>query len=484
MNTNIASVSSSTEADEDRLRFLEEENRELRSKLDSVAHSLSLYGLDVAEIAGAIDGISSKSVESVKTFEHLISKLGNVESSASSINSSISVARRVSEQMKNDLQKSQVDVTDAVSSINTLIKNVNSFEASTQEVNEATESVRTVIGMIEAIARQTNLLALNATIEAARAGEAGKGFGVVANEVKQLAKSITDATQEIYSTMTRINAGLDELNERSREGVAQAQNVGEKATSFTSMLETVGSAVNEIDASTRDVADQSSQVEDTCTEFSETFNHISSDTEAASGSLIDFSKTLSKLAASTDDLVLDVSHSVDTIESRFIHIVQDRAKEISALFEKAVESGEISKAALFDRDYQPIAGSDPQQLMTKYIDFTDRVLTPIQEAIISEDTEHIVFSACVDVNGFLPTHNKKFSKPQGSDPVWNAGNCRNRRIFDDPAGLKAAKNEKSILLQTYRRDMGGGNYVMMKELDAPITVNGQRWGTLRFAFKP
>lgn len=481
MNTSHASVTESSEAD--RLRFLEEENKELRAKLDNIAHSLSLYGIDMAEMAGSIDGIASTSVESVKTFEILIGKLGNVESSAGSISSSIGIARTVSEQMKNDLQKSQVDVTAAVSSINTLIKNVNSFEASTQEVNEATENVRTVIGMIEAIARQTNLLALNATIEAARAGEAGKGFGVVANEVKQLAKSITDATQEIYSTMTRINAGLDELNERSREGVSQAQNVGERASSFTSMLETVGNAVNEIDTSTRDVAEHSNRVEHTCTEFSETFNHISSDTEVSSTSLVAFSKTLSKLAESTDDLVLDVSHSVETVESKFIHMVQDRAGEISSLFEQAIKDGEITKDALFDRDYKPIAGSDPQQLMTRYIEFTDRVLPPIQEAIIGED-EHIVFSACVDVNGFLPTHNKKFSQPQGNDPVWNAANCRNRRIFDDPAGLKAAKNEKPILLQTYRRDMGGGNFVMMKELDAPVTVNGQRWGSLRFAFKP
>ncbi len=483
MSTSPASLTGSADDAGDRLRFLEEENRELRSKLDSIAHNLSLYGIDMAEMAGSIDGIASTSVKDVKTFEELIGKLGDVESSSHTINSSIGVARSVSEKMKIDLKQSHVDVTDAVSSINTLIENVNSFEASTQEVNEATESVRTVIGMIETIARQTNLLALNATIEAARAGDAGRGFGIVANEVKQLAKSITDATQEIYSTMTRINAGLDELNERSREGVSQAQNVGERANSFTSMLETVSSAVNDIDSSTLNVAEHSGRVEQRCTEFSETFDHISKDIEAGSSSLVEFSGRLSGLAESTDNMVLDVSQAVDTVESKYIEIVQSRAREISELFEEAVRNGDISSDDLFDKDYKPIDGTDPQQLRTQYIDFTDKVLTPIQEAIIEGD-EHIVFSACVDVNGFLPTHNVKFSKPQGDDPVWNAANCRNRRIFDDPAGLKAAQNEKDILLQTYRRDMGGGNFVMMKELDAPIMVNGKRWGSLRFAFKP
>ncbi len=143
---------------------------------------------------------------------------------------------------------------------------------------------------------------------------------------------------------------------------------------------------------------------------------------------------------------------------------------------------EISLDALFDRDYQPIPGTNPQQQMTRYVEFTDKVLTPIQEAILETD-EHIVYSAAVDENDFLPTHNKKFAKPQGDDPDWNMANCRNRRIFNDRAGMRAAKNNKPVLLQTYRRDMGGGNFVVMKEVDAPIMVKDRRWGTLRLAYK-
>jgi methyl-accepting chemotaxis protein len=120
--------------------------------------------------------------------------------------------------------------------------------------------------------------------------------------------------------------------------------------------------------------------------------------------------------------------------------------------------------------------------MAKFTELTDRLLTPVQEAILEQDS-CVVYCAAVDDKGYLPTHNLKFSKPQSSDPVWNVAHCRNRRIFNDRAGLRAARNEKPVLMQTYRRDMGGGAFVVMKEVDVPIAVRGRRWGTLRLAYR-
>lgn len=87
-------------------------------------------------------------------------------------------------------------------------------------------------------------------------------------------------------------------------------------------------------------------------------------------------------------------------------------------------------------------------------------------------------------NGSLPTPDLVRSKPQSGDPVWNAANCRNHRIFGDRTGLSAGRNVKPFPLQTYRRDMGGGNFVLMKDVSAPLTVKGGRWGGFRVGFKP
>jgi methyl-accepting chemotaxis protein len=185
----------------------------------------------------------------------------------------------------------------------------------------------------------------------------------------------------------------------------------------------------------------------------------------------------------SEDFILFIAESgIETPDTPIIDLCRTSAQRIGRMFEQALARGEISMADLFDENYRPVAGTNPQQHMTRFVTLTDRLLPDLQEPILTFDPR-VAFCAALDRNGYLPTHNLIYSKPQGDDPVWNSANCRNRRIFNDRTGLSAGRSTRSFLLQTYRRDMGGGNFVLMKDASAPITVKGRHWGGFRIGFR-
>ena len=157
--------------------------------------------------------------------------------------------------------------------------------------------------------------------------------------------------------------------------------------------------------------------------------------------------------------------------------------QLRQMFEQAVSSGAVSIDALFDSDYVEISGTNPLQHRTRILDWADRALPPFQEAFLAKDPR-MVFCAAIDRNGYLPVHNKIYSHPQrAGDVAWNTAHSRNRRIFNDAAGLAAGRNQRTYLIQSYARDMGNGVTVMMREIDVPIRVQGRHWGGFRTAYK-
>jgi methyl-accepting chemotaxis protein len=120
--------------------------------------------------------------------------------------------------------------------------------------------------------------------------------------------------------------------------------------------------------------------------------------------------------------------------------------------------------------------------MSKFTLWVERDLTDIQEAVLKMDPR-LKFCAVVDRNGYLAMNNKYCSLPQRKgDPAWNVTNARNRRMFNDAAGLAAARNTRTYFVQSYPRDMGNGVRIRMREIDVPIRVGGKHWGNFRTAY--
>jgi methyl-accepting chemotaxis protein len=189
------------------------------------------------------------------------------------------------------------------------------------------------------------------------------------------------------------------------------------------------------------------------------------------------------LGAEMQERVGQLLTAVEAQYRPLITVAQNAARQVEFVLEQAVADGRLTRDQLFDTDYKPVPGTNPQQYETRYLKVFEDLLPAIQEPLLVSD-DSMVFCLAIDRNGYIPVHNRKASQPQRpGDLAWNTAHCRNKRIFDDRAGITAGRSTRPFVVQSYARDMGGGTVVMMREVDAPIRLFGRHWGGFRTAYR-
>ncbi len=457
--------------------------RDAHDFVAGLATRMGSLGVEVADIAGHVDTVNRALGDQAQQVERLKAAIGEMSAANQRIAAAGAETHAQTRGATETIAQSHQAADSAAAGVDGLVQSILQMTERLNRLDDALSRVGKVAGGIEAIARQTNLLALNATIEAARAGEAGRGFAVVAGEVKTLANETRTATLQIGDTAKLLTSEIECLRQDLTETSATADRVRDGTKTIARSIDQVRGAFAVVDRAAQSVADQVTANARICGEVGEKLGSLVQGVKKSATDLSTADQRVSGLLSLSEELIEHIAAcGIETDDTRFIAAVTDAAREIAQLFELQIARGAISEADLFDEDYKPVPGSNPPQVITRFVQFTDRVLPPVQERMLGFDPR-VAFCAAVDRNGYLPTHNTKFSQPQGADPVWNAANCRNRRIFNDRTGLAAGRNTKPFLLQTYRRDMGG-SYVMMKDLSVPIRVGGRHWGGLRMGYKP
>lgn len=434
--------------------------------------------VDAAKVASSVKATAGKTAEQLETSSVVSAASLEANSAIAEVSES---AQYVSDKTATNLsmaQKSYRELVDATEKTLQINQSVESFSATVEDLSKNSAFILQAVSIINDIAEQTNLLSLNATIEAARAAEHGKGFAVVAEEVRDLAKRIKPATQEITANINSMVTIVEKTQQETKEisKFAQETNttVGEASENFNLMMqdfEEANEQLMKIAAAIEELSTNNTEVTDKVAGINSLSEEIAKDMHSSENSVDTLSSVTEKM--------LEIVARYNTGEGTF-DTIMSWAQQTRDLFEKELQAIRKSGVNLFDNQYREIPNTDPKKFETS---FTAAVQQKMQKHFETAKSQMkgVIYCLAIDKNGYLPAHHTAFSQPMTPDPQKNLLNSRHQRIYqNNKTEKRRCSHTEPLLLQTYMRDTGE----VLNDLSLPIYIDGRHWGGLIIGFDP
>lgn len=178
----------------------------------------------VNQLAAALEQQSASVLETTATMETLTTTFRKISGNTETV-------ADMSEQTRVVAQKGVTFAREMIQKMRDIQETNTQFQQKILSLGERSGKIGDVIEIINDIADRTKLIAFNAALEAVGASDiTGKRFNVVAIEIRRLADSIIESTEEISHNILEIQRGIRELvlssdltTQRITEGTQQTK---------------------------------------------------------------------------------------------------------------------------------------------------------------------------------------------------------------------------------------------------------------------
>ncbi|MBA5607778.1 chemotaxis protein [Duganella sp. FT3S] len=440
-------------------------------------HNIGM-SVEAAHIGKQIKSASEHSQRQQDLTSHIYTLTAQSSAEVQQVQSSINHIAGYATELANGMATTRADVAAANDKAREAADVMQTFHANIGKLLEGTSSTLGLMDQISGISQQTNLLSINASIEAARAGEMGRGFAVVAAEVRTLAAR----TRALADSVTRQVQAIQQHSQHTSDVAAAitdniSQTCGVMGSTTRQLDEFAGSSARvsrEIDA-IRGIVDTVSTNNDTITENVGQMRKLSQEMAGAMDTCLAMSRKLT--AAAQDGMSELGKHTLG--EEAFDHLIA-RLEQCHRACERGLQQLVDQGYDVFDRRFQPIAGTNPQQYHTSYDGAYEKLFQPLFDAWAASVPGCDLAVMCTVGDVYPPTHVSKYCQRPTGDVAHDTAHCRDKRFHNGNEMLsKVANDTRPFQFQAYMRDIGDIFVLVSK----PVYVNGRHWGGFMFALE-